>query len=180
MERLYLKMAHASVVGLTLLLTVLAFVAFAYFDQARPPGTAGVVALQLAFSAEAFQSIVKQWGASGVQAYRVSTLYVDSWFPIVYASLLASLIALLTHKLGKAFDKVTLFFTLPFVATLLDWVENALHLILLRNPDRFSPMLVLVASLAAAIKWGIIGFSALLVLYFLAQRIGARLLRRQA
>ncbi|MBC7260834.1 MAG: hypothetical protein H5T63_02375, partial [Chloroflexi bacterium] len=165
MERLYLKMARASVVGLMLLLTILAFVAFAYFDQARPPGTPGVVALQLAFSAEAFQSIVKQWGESGVQAYRVSTLYVDSWFPLVYASLLASLIALLTHKLGRVLDKATLlFFTLPFVATLLDWVENALHLILLRNPDHFSPMLVLIASLAAAIKWGIIWFSALLVL----------------
>nr|MBC7245307.1 hypothetical protein [Chloroflexota bacterium] len=179
MALLYQKMARASVVGLALVLTVLAFVAFAYFDQARPSGTPGVVALQLAFSAGTFQSIINQWGALGVQAYRVSTLYVDSWFPIVYALLLASLIAFLTHKAGKAARKFhLLLMVLPFVAMLLDWLENALHLILLRDLNRLSPLPILIASLAAAIKWGIIAFSLLVVCFFLAQRLKSRLARK--
>ena len=179
MERLYQKMARAPVVGLALVLSVVAFVAFAYFDQARPPGTPGVVALQLAFSTEAFRNILIQWGTSGVQAYRVSTLSVDSWFPIAYALLFASLIAVLTYQPDKAVSKSHLaLFGLLFVAMLLDWMENALHLILLRDPSHLSPSLVLIASLAAAIKWGIIAFSILVVLYFFAQRIRARLVRR--
>ncbi|MBC7232309.1 MAG: hypothetical protein H5T68_03585 [Chloroflexi bacterium] len=179
MERLYQKMARAPVVGLALVLSVVAFVAFAYFDQARPPGTPGVVALQLAFSTDTFHHIIALWGAAGVQAYQVSTLYVDSWFPISYALLFASLIAVLTHKPGKAVSKSHLaFFVVPFVAMLLDWIENALHLVLLRDPSHLSPSLVLIASVAAAVKWGIIAFSILVVLYFFAQRIRARLVRR--
>ncbi len=181
MERLYAKMARASVVGLALVLTVLAFVAFAYFDRARPSGTPGVVALQLAFSAEAFQSILNQWSAAGMRAYWMSTLYVDSWFPIMYASLLASLIALLTHKPGKAVSKShLLLFALPFVAMLLDWVENGLHLILLRDSSHLSAALILIASFAAAIKWGIIAFSMLAIFYFLARRAGSPLVKRRS
>lgn len=176
MERLYRKMAHAPVVVLALALTMLAFLAFAYFDRARPSGTPGVVALQLAFSAEAFQSILNQWGAPGVQAYQVSTLYVDSWFPVVYALLLASLIAVLTSRPGQAVSKShLLLFALPFVAMLLDWLENGLHLILLRDPLYFSPALILTASLAATVKWGIIALSMLAILSFIAQRISRRL-----
>ncbi|MEM4724243.1 MAG: hypothetical protein QXP01_04465 [Candidatus Hadarchaeum sp.] len=181
MERLYRKMARMSMVGLSLVMTLLAFVAFAYFDRARPSGTPGVVALQLAFSAEGFQSILNQWGAPVVQAYRASTLYVDSWFPVVYALLFASLIALLTHKPGKAVSKAyLLLFALPFVAILLDWVENGLHLILLRDPSHLSATLILIASLAAAVKWGIIAFSILAVLYFLARLISAHPLERRS
>lgn len=178
MERLYQKMARRSIVGLALLVTVLAFIAFAYFDRARPPGTPGVVVLQLAFSAEAFRNIIAQWGASGVQAYRVSTLYVDSWFPIAYALLLSSLIAVLTNRPERAVSKPHLvFFSLPFVAMCLDWIENTLHFILLRNPGHIAPLLVWFASLAAAVKWGLIAFSLLAIGYFLVQRIHERVKR---
>jgi len=160
-------------VGISLLLTVLAFVAFAWFDRARPAGTPGVVALELAFSEEAFHRIITQWGAEGVRAYRTSTIYIDCWFPIAYALLLSSLIAVLTVKPGETPSRLQVIcFALPFIAGLFDWVENTLHLVLLRDPSNLSAPLVLLASIAAAIKWGLIAVSIVVILYLALRRIG--------
>lgn len=168
MERLYRRVAGARIVGLSLLLTVLAFVAFAWFDKARPAGTPGVVALELAFSAETFSDIITQWGAEGVRAYQVSTLCIDYWFPVAYAVFLAGLIAVLTIKPGGTPSGLQLTrFALPFIAGLLDWVENTLHLILLRGPSHVSAPLVLFASIAAVAKWGLIVLSILVILYLI-------------
>jgi hypothetical protein len=175
-ERLYRRVARARIVGLSLLLTVLAFVAFASFDKARPTGTPGVVALELAFSAETFSDIITQWGAEGVRAYQVSTLCIDYWFPVAYAVFLAGLIAVLTVKPGGTPSGLQLTcFALPFIAGLLDWVENAFHLILLRDPSHVSAPLVLLASIAAAAKWGLIVFSILAILYITVSNIRVRL-----
>ena len=177
MERLYRRVARARMVGISLLLTVLAFVVFAGFDRARPAGTPGVVALELAFSEEAFRRITTQWGAEGVHAYRTSTIYIDYWFPIAYALLLSSLIAVLTVKPGETPSRrqVTCF-ALPFIAGLFDWVENTLHLVLLRDPSNLSARLVLVASIAAAIKWGLVVLSILFILYITLDNIRDRLM----
>jgi len=176
-ERLYRRVARARMVGISLLLTVLAFVVFAGFDRARPAGTPGVVALELAFSEEAFRRITTQWGAEGVHAYRTSTIYIDYWFPIAYALLLSSLIAILTVTPGETPSRrqVTCF-ALPFIAGLFDWVENTLHLVLLRDPSNLSARLVLVASIAAAIKWGLVVLSILFILYITLDNIRDRLM----
>jgi len=165
-------MARAPVVWVSLFLTVLAFVAFAALDRGRLPGTPGVVALELAFSADAFRNIIAQWGAAGVQAYRVSTLYIDSWFPIAYSLLLASLIALLAARSGRTPSRLQLTcFVLPFIAALLDWIENTLHLILLRDPRHISTPVVFIASVAAAIKWGLIALSVLVIIFLMLREL---------
>lgn len=172
MERLYRRVARAPVVWFSLFLTVLAFVAFAVLDRGRPLGAPGVVALELAFSADAFRNIIAQWGAAGVQAYRVSTLCFDYWFPVAYALLLASLIALLAARSGRVPARLRLsLFALPFLAALLDWIENTLHLILLRDPHHISTPVVFIASVAAAIKWGLIALSVLVIIFLMLREL---------
>ena len=175
MERLLRRMARGRIVGLSLLLVALASLAFAWFDKARPAGSPGVIALQLAFSEEAFHGIITQWGVEGVQAYQRSTLYIDSWFPLAYASLLSSVIAVLTVRAGGTTGRFQLAcLALPFIAWLLDWVENTLHLILLRDPSHLTVTLVLIASIAAAIKWGLIALSIVAILCLVLRMLEAR------
>jgi hypothetical protein len=180
-ERLYRWVARARIVGLSLLLTVVGFVAFAWFDKARPTGTPGVIALELAFSAETFSDIITQWGAEGVRAYQVSTLYIDYWFPVAYAVFLAGLIEVLTIKPRGTPSRLQLTcFALPFIAWLLDWAENTLHLILLHDPSHISAPLVLFASIAAALKWGLVVFSIVAILYITLNNIRGRLTKTSA
>ena len=154
------RLANKRLVWLALALCALATVGFAVVGPGFPGGSPGIVALQLAFNKETFASILRQWGPAGIRTYQTVTLWVDSWFPPAYALLLSSLIAVLavrasgrTARLGRAL------FALPWLAMTLDWLENGLHLILLRNPANLSAALVLIASLAAALKWGLIAAS---------------------
>lgn len=172
---LYHRIARAWIVLFSLLLTIVGLAAFSTLDTARPAGSPGAVALQLAFSKEAFTRIIAEWGPAGVRAYQRSTLGLDYLFPIAYALCLASSIAWLASRPGREPDSVVpALFGLPWVAAALDWIENTLHLILLGDVHHPSASLVLLASIAAAIKWGLIAFSVLVVLYLILRNIEAR------
>jgi hypothetical protein len=173
MGRFYRQLADRRIVFLSLFFMAAAALAFVAFDRARPAGTPGIVALQLAFSAETFRGIIQQWGTGGVQAYRAATIRVDYWFPIAYSLFLGSLMALLSF--GSAKRPWPTLVIMPFVAALFDGTENTLHLILLRDPSHISASLVWVASMAAAIKWGLIALSIVAILYLMVARIRGRL-----
>jgi hypothetical protein len=173
MERLCRRLADWRVALLSLLFMLLAVVLFAQFDRARPTGTPGIVALELAFSAQAFGNIALQWGAEAVRAYRTATLLVDYWFPLAYSLFLASLMALLSSQAGKA--RWSNWVALPFIAALLDWVENTAHLVLLRDPTHLSGTLVLVASMAAALKWSLVAVSVVVILHLIVARMRGRM-----
>lgn len=162
------RLANRRVVWLALALNVLAAAGFAVLGRGFPASSPGIVALQLAFTKENFANIIRQWGTSGVGAYQTATVWIDSWFPLAYALLLSSLIAVLTARAGgRATRFGRALFALPWLAMVLDWLENALHLILLHNPGELSATLVLVASLAAAIKWGLIAVTILALIFCL-------------
>jgi hypothetical protein len=69
-------------------------------------------------------------------------------------------------------------FALPWVAMGLDWMENGLHLILLRNSSRLSATPVLIASLAAAVKWGLIAVTILGLFFCLLAPAAYKWVRR--
>jgi hypothetical protein len=193
MERLSRFVAQRWVLWTALLFSVLALVAFARFDGARPIGTPGVVALQLAFSAEAFRRILALWGAAGAEAYWRATLLADSWFPIAYSVLLSSVTTrlLVRSSLGSA-ERWRSAIALPFAAAILDWVENTLHLMLLRSvlspalsaseglyqADQSGSLLVAMASTAAVIKWGLLAVSLVAILLMTVRVIRLRLMQR--
>jgi two-component system phosphate regulon sensor histidine kinase PhoR len=90
---------------------------------------------------------------------------------LVSVALLASLLARLTARPDRPPDRARLLlFALPFVAALCDYLENALHLILLADPPVFPAGTVLLASIVAAIKWVLIGFSAAVIVLLLFRR----------
>jgi hypothetical protein len=67
---------------------------------------------------------------------------------------------------------------LPFIAALLDWAENTAHLILLRDLTHISAAMVLVASIAAAIKWCMIAISVVVVLHLIVTSMHGRMPHR--
>lgn len=122
-----------------------------------------VVKLQLAFSSRKFKEILLQWGKAfdkGIEIFKITVILLDYIFPLIYASVLAFGYAYVRgipqpHVLDRYI------FIIPFVAALLDWTENSLHLYTLRNvhcradieATEFSPTMVCIASLCALIKF---------------------------
>ncbi len=129
------KLASRRVVGVALLLCILAMAGFTVLGRGFPANSPGIVALQLAFRKETFAGILQQWGPSGVHAFQMTTLWIDSWFPVAYALLLSSLMAgLVSRARGRLANPGDTTLALPWLAMGLDWLENSLHLLLLRDP----------------------------------------------
>jgi len=161
MQRLYRWVPQRHVLVVSFLLIVLASVVFAHFDASRPAGTPSAVSLELAFSATTFGQIVDAWGAEGVRSYRDSIVYVDYWFSLAYALFLSGLLSTVRPSPGESHSKADMaFFGLPMCAAALDWIENTLHLVLLRRDGGFQPVLVFAASCAAVLKWSLLALVA--------------------
>ncbi len=176
MKGLTRRLADRRVTLGSLLFMLLAAVLFAQSDRARPAGAPGIVELELAFSAQAFGDIVQQWGAEAVRSYCTATILIDYWFPLAYSLFLASLMALLSFQAGRVLRPNWV--ALPFIAALLDWAENSFHLILLRDATHLSSTLVLLASVAAALKWGLVAVSVVAILRLIVARMRGRTAER--
>lgn len=167
-KRLYERAADTRIVVfsaiITLLLTIILMV---LNSKAIPPGSPGIIALQFAFTESTFVSIINQWGIAGVTHF-LNTIWIDYIFPVVYAIFFSSFIAWLTIKLDKSSTKFHIIvFALPFIAGFLDWCENTLHIILLSNVNNISGIIIFTASVFALIKWLIVIFSVLIILYYI-------------
>jgi hypothetical protein len=167
-KRLYERAADTRIVVfsaiITLLLTIILMV---LNSKAIPPGSPGIIALQFAFTESTFVSIINQWGIAGVTHF-LNTIWIDYIFPVVYAIFFSSFIAWLTIKLDKSPTKFHIIvFALPFIAGFLDWCENTLHIILLSNVNNISGIIIFTASVFALIKWLIVIFSVLIILYYI-------------
>ncbi len=159
-------------------LTVIFFIIFGLIGPDLPDNAPGIVDLELAFDKTEFRRIITLWGAEAVDQFR-DTLWLDTLFPVVYAIFFASALATLTvHPERYPGWIVRGLFALPFVAALCDLTENALHLIILRDPVTLPAALIFLASVAAAIKWALLGFAAVVIMILLIQRGIALWLRR--
>ena len=176
MRSLYQRVAQTPVVLVSLLLVVVCMVAFAAWgDVALPSGAPNVIALQLACSEEAFDAILRQWGADGIRYYQLSTLAIDYVFPVAYAVLFSSLIALLGSRPGREPSTIHLgCLGMPLVAGGLDWMENTLHLVVLSGVIANRGPWILLAFIAASIKWGLLGLSGVLVAWHLVRKVMRR------
>lgn len=168
--RLYHRLASPR---LALLFTALAGLLFWLLSRGLanlPPGAPNIFDLQLAFSAEKFQSVLAAWGETNVRAY-VSGMWLDYLYPIAYALALSSWLAVLARQTGRPPSRSILtLFWFPFLTALLDYVENSLHLLMLAVLHTFPPAPVFLASLAAAIKWTLAGLSVFAILALTMRR----------
>ena len=130
--------------------------------------------LQLTFSSQVFAEILAKWGDAGIKLY-VSHFYFDYPHVILYSVCLASGFANLTHQKGEAPSSFVFFaFVLPFVAAILDALENTFHLIMIFHRAYLTPALVAVSGTCTNLKWLSAFVSVLFVVYFGLRKIPDR------
>ena len=167
----YRRLASGGIVLATGNLVIVFLIVFNVAGTAPPSGAPGALALQLAFTKSAFRDVLNRWGPEAVASYR-DWLWLDYVFPLVYAIFLSSAIATLGTRRGDTPAVAhRALFVLPYFAVPFDFLENTLHLILLRDPAHLAAGLILLASVAAAIKWGLIAISVAAIAYWFVRRV---------
>jgi hypothetical protein len=170
--RVYRQLARTWIAVLSGNLVIVFLILFATLGTPPPDGAPNVMRLQLAFSKGTFRAVLDQWGPDAVQTYR-DNLRLDYIFPLVYAIFLSSAVAVLTHERGippTRFQRAL--FVLPYFAVPFDYLENTLHLVLLRA-HTLAAGLILLASVAALIKWTLLAVTLLAVVMFFLRRLVA-------
>ena len=147
--------------GVTLIFAVVLFPASA--KRFRPADGKHIIYLQLAFSVDRFREILLGWARAipdSMKWLKQSILKLDYLFPVLYATAFASVYAVLSaNDTPSSWD--VFFVTAPFFAGFFDWIENTVHLIILRGihtasdiqSASFNSMLIKFASSAASIKF---------------------------
>jgi len=152
-------------------LTVAFMVFFSSADRAAPQGTPGIIQLELAFSEGRFSGIVGQWSQVGTLRVQQRNLWIDLLFPFAYALFLSSLLAWVARRsCGEPSTRLIALLSLPFIAGLLDWIENAFLLLLLRDVISFAAPLVFLASAVSLVKWTLILVTVLAIIYYILRR----------
>jgi hypothetical protein len=152
-------------------LVILFLIVFNVTGTAPPAGAPTPLALQLAFTKSGFRDVLDRWGPDAVASYR-DWLLLDYFFPLVYAIFLSSAVATLSTRRGEAPDAVKrALFVAPLLAVPFDYLENTLHLVLLSHTGHLAAGLILLASVAAAIKWGLIACAGAGIAYWFVRRL---------
>lgn len=125
---------------------------------------AQILSFQLAFTPAKAQQALALWSEAGLAAYR-TTLWLDFLFPLGYGLLISGLLARTFIKAGEAPDNRTHWLAaMPLLAVGCDYLENLLHWWMLSRGWPFGAAPLFIASLAAAVKWGLMGFAVLILL----------------
>lgn len=120
------------------------------------PPHSGIVAFELARTAERAQTIVDGWGPE-LSILARKSLTVDFIFIPAYASLFFSITMLMSLLLGASpalWVRRAAF--LPFVSGLADVVENVFLLVVLKSPHGVSDLYPRIASWCATLKFGLL------------------------
>ena len=116
----------------------------------------GVMEFELAWTAERIRTIFEAWGAKGKQM-EATAVWLDFLFIPAYVLLIFGCLLLVTRQLEGKIQEIGLVMVItPFIAGLLDVIENINLLAMIYNRafiDLGSPF---IASLCAIIKFGII------------------------
>ncbi|UCV09016.1 hypothetical protein [Dechloromonas denitrificans] len=131
-----------------------------------------VFALQLAFTAASFWSIVEAWGDAGLALYRAHFVF-DNLHPFIYGAFGYLLVARssLFAGLSPAIYRAALLM-LP-LAGVFDLCENAAHIYLLAQDPGSGALLIALSASCALLKWALALLFALVVLGQLARRAWA-------
>ncbi len=162
---------------ISLVFTVLVYLLMRPIEVELTTQTAyGVIDLEFAWNVEQMETILSSWGDELI-AKEINAVLLDFGFLVVYSLSLTGVTLLLT-KLG-AFTSLTnlgyYFAILPFIAAGFDFIENVNLLLVLSSPSSFPSFAPLLASICAALKFGLIIITIIFwfggILYSLVQRI---------
>ncbi len=145
-------------------------------------GTAGVVALELAFTPARALGIIGAWPADGI-AVAQRALWLDFIYIVLYASGLAAACTLIArHGPGRWAHWGRRLILFPLLAGILDVIENVNLLIVLNRVASAGPAATLtpftvVAALCAALKFALIAVTLLFVIAYSIRWLWMRLRR---
>ncbi len=118
----------------------------------KAAGTRNIPDTRLYYQPRQIQEFFQQLGTEGRLWYR-RTLYLDLIYPLVYGSLLATVLQLLLTRPGVP-GWARRLLLLPFLAVLFDYLENGLELYMLGHfPEEISLPARLAGSLVTPAKW---------------------------
>jgi len=149
------------------------FVAIAFvselsvFVMLAPVGFDSVWALQTTLSTEVFQAQLAGMFERGVAEQYIAHYYYDFVNPFWYSALVAVLLARGMNAAGVPASASALAL-LPFLAGLLDQVQNLLHLYMVLDTANVAPALVLLANVAGLLKLALLALCLLAVPALLA------------
>lgn len=166
------RLAKWQIVLICGVLTIAFTLFFLATDRAAPAGTPGIIQLELAFSEDRFSDIVEQWSQASTLQIQQRNLWIDLLFPFAYVLLLSGLVAWLTRSSHeKPSAELIALLSLPFIAGLLDWIENVFLLFLLRDVSSFAEPLVFLASAVSLAKSILILVTVLAIIYCILRRV---------
>lgn len=126
-------------------------------------GHATVLRLQTTLSADTLAQGFERLRETGKLAAYRSHYWLDFVHPAWYGILLSASLAkaFRGNAVSSKFDFVVL---VPFVAALLDLVENLCHVLFLSSPGAIVAPLVVLSGLAAILKWSLVAACIVIVL----------------
>ena len=127
--------------------------------QYLPVSAPGIISLQFCPTLEEFNSVIRQWGEAGITGYR-DYMWLDYLFPAAYGIFFASLISIL----DSARTSIHPVFFFPLTASLLDWFENTIHLLVIGISGAPATGLVTFSFIISMAKWLLLLITALYIL----------------
>ncbi|TFG15422.1 MAG: hypothetical protein EU531_08420 [Promethearchaeota archaeon] len=142
-----------------LIITAGAFILFIFINQlvfaplSALVSTYNVLDFEFAWTAERIAVIFAAWGTAGMEAQALG-VYWDFLYIIGYGFFISGCILLVSRILSGKYQKIGLYMMLtPLIAGIFDLIENINLLIMLQNTTTFSPIVPLIASISAVIKF---------------------------
>jgi hypothetical protein len=121
------------------------------------------VKAQTTFSKDVYLALLNQWEQTGLMSNYWHHFYLDFFHPIWYAVFLSALMAK-AMTLNELSGRHNWLLLLPFVAGLMDLVENCFHVIFISDVHAITLQKIFISALAANIKWGLAGISIVTVI----------------
>jgi len=137
-------------------ITVISFTAFMVSQAAIASIThdlgSDFLAIQLTLSHERFLTIASGWQSAGLMPVYCRHFYLDYLHPVFYSVFLSSFMALAFARRGVS-SKYNVILFLPFLAALLDMVENSFHIYMLLDFTRITAGMVMMSGICTWVKW---------------------------
>lgn len=132
---------------------LLLLVSHAHLTVMLAPLDPGILAIQFAFTPQAYWHIIDLWGASGLGLYRAHFAF-DNIHPFVYGAFGYLLIARTRLFDGSRLRRAAMLL-LP-IAGLFDLAENAAQIYLLGQAHGLDSIVIAVSATCSLIKWSLV------------------------
>ncbi len=134
-----------------------------------PVGIGRMLALQTTLSVDDFRAMVTDlYERDVVEAY-LAHYYYDYLHPLWYSTLLALVLAAGMNRAALS-ATANRWLLVPFMAGLMDIVENSLHIYMVVDTANIAPAPVLIGNGAALLKWVLVGLCLIAVLVLFMRR----------